>query len=137
VVAFEVDDQTPEDLAIALDRLRSHPAVLDVLQSPVFGKKGRIAASIQVLADPAQLQAVTDACFLETATIGLRYQVVHRKTLPRDLRMVQVGNHAVRVKVVQRPRAATAKAESDDTAQVEGLAGRAALRRAAEDEGLE
>jgi uncharacterized protein (TIGR00299 family) protein len=137
VIAFEVDDQTPEDLAIALDRLRSHPAVLDVLQSPVFGKKGRIAASIQVLADPAQLQAVTDACFLETATIGLRYQVVHRKTLPRDLRMVLVGNHAVRVKVVQRPQAATAKAESDDTAQVEGFAGRAALRRAAEDEGLE
>ncbi len=136
VIAFEVDDQTPEDLAIALDRLRSHPAVLDVLQSPVFGKKGRIAAAIQVLADPAQLQAVTDACFLETATIGLRYQVVHRKTLPRDLRMVLVGNHAVRVKVVQRPQAATAKAESDDTAQVEGLAGRAALRRAAEDEGL-
>jgi hypothetical protein len=50
---------------------------------------------------------------------------------------VLVGNHAVRVKVVQRPQAATAKAESDDTAQVEGLAGRAALRRAAEDEGLE
>ncbi|MCA3132435.1 MAG: LarC family nickel insertion protein [Betaproteobacteria bacterium] len=137
VIVFEVDDQTPEDLAIALDHLRSHPAVVDVLHSPVVGKKGRIAASIQVLADPAQLHAVTDACFLETATIGLRYQVVHRKTLPRDLRMVLVGNHAVRVKVVQRPQAATAKAESDDTAQVEGLAGRAALRRAAEDEGLE
>lgn len=136
VIVFEVDDQTPEDLAIALDHLRSHPAVVDVLHSPVVGKKGRIAASIQVLADPAQLHAVTDACFLETATIGLRYQVVHRKTLPRDLRMVLVGNHAVRVKVVQRPQAATAKAESDDTAQVEGLAGRAALRRAAEDEGL-
>ncbi len=137
VIVFEVDDQTPEDLAIALDHLRSHPAVVDVLHSPVVGKKGRIAASIQVLADPAQLHAVTEACFLETATIGLRYQVVHRKTLPRDLRMVLVGNHAVRVKVVQRPQAATAKAESDDTAQVEGLAGRAALRRAAEDEGLE
>lgn len=137
VIAFEVDDQTPEDLAIALDRLRSLPGVLDVLQSPVFGKKGRIAAQVQVLAEPGRLDAVAEACFLETSTIGLRHQVSHRKVLPRDLRMVQVGNRAVRVKVAQRPRAATAKAESDDTAQVEGLAGRSALRRAAEDEALE
>lgn len=137
VIGFEVDDQTPEDLAIALDRLRSLPGVLDVLQSPVFGKKGRIAAQVQVLAEPDRLDAVADACFLETATIGLRYQLTRRRVLPRDLRMVQVGSRAVRVKVAQRPRAPTAKAESDDTAQVEGLAGRSALRRAAEDEALE
>ena len=52
VIAFEVDDQSPEDLAIALDHLRAHPAVLDVLQMPAFGKKGRMTAHIQVLAQP-------------------------------------------------------------------------------------
>lgn len=135
-IQFEVDDQTPEDLAIALDRLRSHPSVLDVLQSAVFGKKGRIAAHIQVLAEPAALAAVIELCFLETATIGLRYQIITRQTLPRDMKVVQVGNHAVRVKIAQRPQSATAKAESDDTAQVSGYATRADLRRKAETEGL-
>ena len=136
VIQFEVDDQTPEDLAIALDRLRSHPSVLDVLQSSVFGKKGRIAAHIQVLADPQGLEAVNQLCFLETATIGVRIQIVERQTLPRDLKVVQIGNHAVRVKLAQRPHATTAKAESDDTAQVSGFDTRSALRRNAEAESL-
>lgn len=136
VIQFEVDDQTPEDLAIALDRLRSHPSVLDVLQSPVFGKKGRIAAHIQVLAEPPALEAVAQLCFLETATIGLRHQIVQRETLPRDLKVVQVGNHAVRVKLAQRPQSTTAKAESDDTAQVTGFDTRLELRRTAEAQSL-
>jgi uncharacterized protein (TIGR00299 family) protein len=131
-IQFEVDDQTPEDLAIALDRMRSHPSVLDVLQSPVFGKKGRIAAHIQVLADPRALEAVTQLCFLETATIGLRHQILARATLPRDMKLVQVGNQAVRVKIAQRPQSTTAKAESDDTAQVPGFDTRSELRRKAE-----
>lgn len=136
LIQFEVDDQTPEDLAIALDRLRSHPSVLDVFQSPVFAKKGRIAAHIQVLADPQALEAVAQLCFLETATIGLRHQVVKRQTLPRDLKVVQVENRSVRVKIAQRPQSTTAKAESDDTAQVPGFDTRSALRRTAEAESL-
>jgi len=71
-VQFEVDDQTPEDLAIALDKLRSHPSVLDVLQTPAFGKKGRMTMHIQLLADAADVESVFDACFSETTTIGLR-----------------------------------------------------------------
>ena len=111
-------------------------AVLDVLQSPVFGKKGRIAAHIQVLAEPPALEAVAQLCFLETATIGLRHQIVQRETLPRDLKVVQVGNHAVRVKLAQRPQSTTAKAESDDTAQVTGFDTRLELRRTAEAQSL-
>ena len=137
VIAFDVDDQTPEDLAVALDRLRTHPAVLDVLQMPAFGKKGRITAHIQILADAREAQTVMDACFVETTTIGLRYHVVQRRTLPRDLKVVQVGNRAVRVKVTQRPTTITAKAESDDTVHVAGFDSRAALKRAAEDQSLD
>ena len=37
VCEFEVDDQTPEDLAVALDRLRELPGVLDVIQTTVLG----------------------------------------------------------------------------------------------------
>lgn len=137
MIQFEVDDQTAEDLAIALDHLRAHPAVYDVMQSSVFGKKGRVAAQIQVLADPASLDAVTDACFLETTTIGLRCQIVTRKTLPRDIKRVQVGSEMLRVKVVQRAESNTAKVESDDTWHVAGHDSRMRLRQAAEASGLE
>lgn len=137
VIEFDVDDQTPEDLAIGLDRIRAKAGVLDVVQMPVYGKKGRIAARIQVLTEPDALTAAVEACFLETTTIGLRYHTVNRHRLPRELRVVQVGNHAIRVKVAHRPDTVTAKAESDDTAQTAGSSVRTRMRFAAEEAGLE
>ncbi len=112
-IEFEVDDQTPEDLAVGLERLRAYASVLDVTQSPVFGKKGRIAARVQVLAQAHALSEVVRACFSETTTIGLRHQLVQRTTLARHSSNVQVGGRAVAVKVVERPAGQTAKAEMD------------------------
>jgi len=119
-IAFEVDDQTPEDLAIALDRLRAHPAVLDVLQIPGFGKKGRMTAHIQILAQPDDVESVLSACFKETTTLGARWQLIERRILPRTQESVEVSGRSIRVKVAQRPDAATAKAESDDLLSVKG-----------------
>src|SRR5204863_1590850 len=65
VIAFEIDDQTPEDLAIGLDRLRDTAGVLDVLQAPAFGKKGRLVAQIQVLTTAVALDAVAERCLVE------------------------------------------------------------------------
>jgi uncharacterized protein (TIGR00299 family) protein len=134
VLAFEVDDQTPEDLALGLERLRAHPAVRDVLQMSVFGKKGRIAAHVQVLADPEHVDAVADACFVETATLGLRVQTVLRRVLPREMHVVDVEDrHGLRVKVAQRPDGTrTAKVESHDLRTVAGAAARARVRTAAQ-----
>jgi pyridinium-3,5-bisthiocarboxylic acid mononucleotide nickel chelatase len=132
-ILFEVDDQTPEDLAIAIDKLRARPSVLDVLQTPAFGKKGRMTMHLQVLADPADLENVFDACFNETTTIGLRYQVLQRRKLPRAGRTVEAGGRQVRVKITERPGKQTAKVEADDLLNVVGgRAGREQLRREAE-----
>ena len=132
-ILFEVDDQTPEDLAIAIDKLRAQPSVLDVLQTPAFGKKGRMTMHIQVLADPADLENVFDACFNETTTIGLRYQVLQRRKLSRTGRTVEAGGRRVRVKVTERPAKTTAKIEADDLLNViGGRAEREQLRRDAE-----
>jgi hypothetical protein len=137
VIAFEVDDQSPEDLAIALDHLRAHPAALDVLQMPAFGKKGRMTAHIQVLAQPEGAEQIIDACFNETATLGLRCQIVERRVLARRHETVEVGGRRLRVKMAQRPEAATAKVESDDLLTVRGgRAARAEVRREAQTEGL-
>ena len=83
VITFEVDDQSPEDLAAGLDHIRGLPEVFDVTQTSVVGKKGRMAAHIQVLVSPRELDNVMVACFEETATIGLRYQLTEGAVLRR------------------------------------------------------
>ena len=119
-ILFEVDDQTPEDLAIGLANLRAHPGVREILQLPAFGKKGRMITHVRVLADPLQVSQVADACFEETATIGLRYQVLDRYVLPRETLSLAVDGQRVRAKAVTRGAIATVKAEADEIAALPG-----------------
>jgi uncharacterized protein (TIGR00299 family) protein len=122
VLCFEVDDQTPEDLAIGLDRLRAFPGVIDVLQSAAFGKKGRMVTSVRVLASAAAADAVADRCFAETTTLGVRLERVHRRVLPRKVASLGDGDGgSVRVKRATRPGGAvTVKADIDDIAATAG-----------------
>ena len=132
-VQFEVDDQTPEDLAIALDMLRCHPSVLDVLQMPAFGKKGRMTMQIRLLTEFADMEGVFDACFSETTTLGLRFQIMQRRKLARASTTVEAAGRQMRVKVAERPGRKTAKVEADDLLNVTGgRAERERLQREAE-----
>ena len=133
-ILFEVDDQTPEDLAIGLDNLRRHADVRDVLQIAAFGKKGRLTAHVRVLADPLCLPDVIEACLSETSTIGLRFQILDRSVLPRRQRRIDAEGTSIGVKISERADGNTVKAEADDLANVVG--GRSArdkIRRTAED----
>jgi pyridinium-3,5-bisthiocarboxylic acid mononucleotide nickel chelatase len=128
VIAFEVDDQTPEDIAIALDRLRAVPGVHDVLQMAAWGKKGRMAAHLQLLAQPEALDDVVEACFRETTTIGLRTHLVRGRTLIRRTHTVLVDGEPLRVKSVERPGGRSGKTEADDLVSADGQTARMALR---------
>ncbi len=132
IVEFEVDDQTAEDLAQGLDRIRAHPAVLDAVQMPVFGKKGRMMTHVRVLVRADAIDAAIGACFRETTTIGLRYRKEAGIALERDIVSVEAEGREVRVKRVARPGGRTAKAESDDALAGDDHAARARLRRTAE-----
>jgi pyridinium-3,5-bisthiocarboxylic acid mononucleotide nickel chelatase len=132
IVTFEVDDQSPEDLATGLDHIRALHGVLDVTQSSVAGKKGRIAAHVQVLAPPRELENVIAACFEETTTIGLRYQLTEGAVLHRRLETVEIEGERLQVKLVDRPGGVrSGKAEAGDAARHRGQAARARLRREA------
>ena len=131
VIRFEVDDQSAEDLALGLERVRAQAGVHDVLQMPAFGKKGRMMTQVQVLAEPAALSAVVTACFTETTTIGLRHEMARGVALSRQAHDVEVDGRALRVKTVNRPGGRTAKTEADDVAALAGHAGRFQLRQAA------
>ena len=121
VCEFEIDDQTGEDLALALDRLRDLDGVLDVSSQAMTGKKGRISIHVRLLARIAAVQTAIDSCFRETTTLGVRWHEVSRAFLTRASTTVAVGGRPVRVKSAHRPgHIRTAKAEIEDLARVAG-----------------
>ena len=101
-IEFDIDDQSPEDLAIGLDHIRAIDTVLDVVQTSFTGKKNRIGITVRVLAQVDRVDEVFRACFLETTTIGLRYQTLRRVTLSREQTTVNVDGHMVDIKLVSR-----------------------------------
>lgn len=128
-LSFEIDDQPAEDLAVALDHLREMEGVLDVLQAPAFGKKGRMIAQVRLLCRVEVEDAVARACLVETTTLGIRLEHVERRVLPREEAVVD----GVRTKRVRRPDGTvTVKADSDDVAAVRGAADRRARKSRAE-----
>jgi len=132
VISFEIDDQTPEELSAGLDRLRAQDDVLDVVQVPVTGKKGRVAVSVRVLCRTGAVQAVIEACFAQTTTIGLRWRTEERVELARE--EVTIAGHGA--KRVRRPDG-TVTTKADLDALVDAAtdhAGRARLRRRIEGE---
>lgn len=127
VLRFDIDDQTAEDLAFALDRLRAVSGVIDVTQATAIGKKGRMTAQIRLLAKPDQVETVTDHVFGETTTLGLCIDRTERRVLAREHVEPMPG---LRAKRARRPDGVTAKAEFEDIARQGGdAADRAQLRR--------
>jgi uncharacterized protein (TIGR00299 family) protein len=135
-IAFDVDDQSPEDLAAALDRLRAAEGVLDVNAVAQTGKAGRLAQGVRLLLRPGALQTLVDRCLRETTTIGLRWHPVERLALARRQLEVEIEGRRFEVKIVERPGGATAKVESRSLADVVDAAERARLRRLAEEAAL-
>jgi uncharacterized protein (DUF111 family) len=138
VIVFEVDDQTAEDLATGIDALRAHEGVLDVLHMPAIGKKGRMAFHVQVLCRHEALDAVIEACFDQTTTIGLRWHISARARLARETVFVDTDVDPVRVKLAKRPDGrTTAKADADDLREGGGRRERQGKRRLAERRALD
>jgi uncharacterized protein (TIGR00299 family) protein len=133
LVEFDVDDMTGEELALAADRLRTVEGAIDVSVGTRTGKKGRIVADFRVLARIAAADAVADACFAETSTLGLRIREERRRVLSRNEVSVDAKGVSLRVKVAKRPDGTTtAKTAHDDVAAAQGLAARRRLRVAGE-----
>lgn len=132
VIEFDIDDQSPEDLATGLERLRGMPGVRDIVTFAGIGKKGRWLQAVRVMADPALRDAVVGAIFEETTTLGLRLRHEQRAVLARRTVVVEDRSGPVRVKLADRPGRRTGKAEADDVAALAGGAsGRARARRSA------
>lgn len=132
VLECEIDDQTGEDLAIALAHIRAHAGVLDAVQAVAFGKKGRLMTQLRVLSVPHAADEVARLIFDETATLGIRRTVTERLTLPRRSHEAQAGVRTLPAKTAARPSGETTKLEADALSAVPGRAARERLRREAE-----
>lgn len=138
VIEFDLDDMTGEEIAIAADRLRERPGVLDVSTGTRQGKKGRPLTSFRVLAEPRAAEDVAATCFLETSTLGLRLREERRRVLRRQEVAVAVEDGSVNVKLAERPLGKhSAKAAHDDIAAVDGLGERRRRRAEFERKALE
>lgn len=126
LLSCDIDDQAPEDLAIAVDHLRAHHGVLDVSQAAAVGKKGRMSIVLHIVARLGTEETVARAVLAETTTLGVRVTRADRIVLPRE----QVTRGDLRGKRVRRPDGVvTTKAESDDLAELPSAAARAQRRR--------
>lgn len=135
VIEFDIDDQTGEELAVALERIRATQGVIDAVQTMAIGKKGRMVASVRVLARPSTLDAAVLACLRQTTTLGLRTRLENRTVLARRETTNEDG---LRIKIARRPGGDTAKADIDAIAgKYEDQRERALRKSAAERSALD
>lgn len=112
----DLDDMAPEYVASARDTLLNAGA-LDVTLARVEMKKGRPGVRVEALVPASLLDAVVDALFRSTTTIGVRHWPVERVTLERSEETVEWRGHSIRMKTVRLPDGSVRrKPEYDDVA---------------------
>jgi hypothetical protein len=100
VLETNLDDMNPQAYELLLERLLAQGA-LDVTLTPVIMKRGRPGIILNVLADPAKVEALLRVIFAETTTLGVRVQETARRMLPREIMEVSTSYGPVRVKVAK------------------------------------
>lgn len=114
VVEATIDDASPQLLAHFLDKALDLGA-LDATLSPVVMKKNRLGTKLTLLVTDDRREALIEAVFRETTSIGVRYFPVGRRVLDREMRTVRVGGETVALKVAKLGgRAVNVQPEYDD-----------------------
>lgn len=118
VLETHVDDCMPEHLGYLMNILFENGA-LDVAYAPIFMKKNRPGVSIKVICKPEDMEALMDAIFKETGTLGIRYSFTFRKRLKREIQYIDTPWGRVRIKRIQQVDGSTyLKPEYDDCLKI-------------------
>ena len=110
-----IDDMTAETIGFAVEKIREAGAV-EVFTTAVMMKKNRPGTLLTVLCREAQKEAVVQAVFKHTATIGIRETLCRRYVLARTEETVETALGPVRRKVSSGYGVQRAKFEHDDLA---------------------
>lgn len=115
-VMADIDDLSPEYVAAARDEVLDAGAV-DASIVRVEMKKGRPGLRLEALVPEPALEAVVNALFRGTTTIGVRHWAIERVVLERTEEIVVWRGHRIRVKRVRLPDGSTRqKPEFEDVA---------------------
>jgi uncharacterized protein (DUF111 family) len=124
VLETNVDDLDPRVWPSVLAALLEEGAS-DAWLSPILMKKGRPAHTLHVLVPTGRRDALRQAVFEQTSTIGIRETAVHKVPLERTWLTVQTVHGPVPVKVShQGGTIRTATPEFDEVAAAAKRAGR-------------
>ena len=109
-----LDDATPEDLALLMERLREAGAV-DVAAHPLVMKKGRCGHGVIALVEEDAAKRVRQVWFNAGTSIGVRERLQGRWLLPRRSGLLDTPWGMLPAKQVKRPDGRlTVKPEADD-----------------------
>ncbi len=113
-----IDDSTPEDVAVLIERLRSAGAI-DVICYSVDMKKNRKGICIQAIVYPKHKNLLREVWFNYSTTIGIRENKINRWILPRRTVSHKTKFGTVNVKQVMRPNGQISiKIEHQDLTQI-------------------
>jgi uncharacterized protein (DUF111 family) len=96
-VEATIDDLDPRIYPEVVAAIKQAGAV-EAWLVPVVMKHGRPGVTVTALTPAAALDAVTEALFVHTTTLGTRWFPVQRRVLQRDVVEVDVQGHPVAVK---------------------------------------
>jgi hypothetical protein len=98
VVEANIDDMNPELFGHVMDVLLRTGA-LDVFFVPVQMKKNRPGVLLTVIAPEAAVSDVCRVVLSETTSLGVRYRVMYRTCLGREVAMIRTRFGRIRVKL--------------------------------------
>ncbi|HEX9021847.1 MAG TPA: nickel pincer cofactor biosynthesis protein LarC [Nitrospirota bacterium] len=101
VIETNIDDMNPQVYDYLTEKLMSRGAQ-DVYLTPIIMKKGRPGTLLTALTDKLNQEAVLDAIFRETTSIGVRITEAGRKKLSREIREADTIYGKIRVKISRR-----------------------------------
>ncbi|MCX7597513.1 MAG: nickel pincer cofactor biosynthesis protein LarC [Armatimonadetes bacterium] len=117
-ISANLDDMPGELFEAAMEAAFAAGA-LDVWMTPIHMKHNRPAVMLSALAPSHLADAVAEAIFVNTTTLGVRRTLRTRTCLPREMATVETPYGAVRVKIGRlRGRVVTAQPEYRDCAEL-------------------
>lgn len=116
-IVCHIDDQSPEDLPIIIERLMAAGA-LDVAAAPLVMKKGRLGLQLTVMSAPNMADNLAALTLEQTSTIGLRLRGCRRMILERRGIEVQSQWGPARIKAAKSGEGWRYHPEADDVAAV-------------------
>lgn len=117
VLSCNLDDMTAEGVGFAMERLFEAGA-LDVYTVPIGMKKSRPGVLLEALCYPRDREALAEAVFRHTTTLGIRESVCRRYVLERELEALDTPWGPVRRKTASGFGVSRAKYEYEDLARI-------------------